>query len=67
VEEKNPWIFTDKTGLGAMDNWKVPYTIKGEFKHRNITAQSISFLNPKTREGKLQMFYLVELKSRDTE
>lgn len=67
MEEKNPWIFTDKTGLGAMDHWGVPYKIRGEFKHRNITGQTISFLNPKTRESKLQTYYLVELKSGNTE
>ena len=61
VAEKGSWIFTDRTGLDVLNNWNVPYTLKGEFNNRNLTGQSFKFLNPKTRSAHMEKHYLVEL------
>ncbi|NQU86347.1 MAG: glycosyltransferase family 39 protein [Mariniphaga sp.] len=61
IAQDGTWIYTDEPGLNVLNKWEIKYEIKGEFNNRNITGQSIGFLNPKTREGKLQKHYLVKL------
>lgn len=61
LAQKGAWIFTDEGGMLVLHNWGVSYTLKGEFNHRNISGQTVGFLNPKTRTGKYEKHYLVEL------
>ncbi len=55
------WIYTDKKGLETLDSMQVEFKLKDTFIHRNMTSQSIRFLNPKTRAQHIDKRYLIQL------
>jgi len=55
------WIFTDGPGLNALNQWGIPYTLRGEFTHQNIKEQTAALLLPGSHNPNLHTHYLVEL------
>lgn len=61
LEEQGDWVYTDAKGKEEITR-EIPETqVVGEYSHRNISSQSLKFLNPKTRASKLEKRYLLKL------
>lgn len=63
LSEKSSWFITSEEGLNdirAIDETII--TEKYTFPYKKLTNVSIRFLNPKTREGELQNFYLLKIR-----
>ena len=60
LEDKNNWFFIDAKDLEGL---KRLYKVKKVYpiSHYGITAITINFLNPKTRNDDLELYYLVEI------
>ncbi len=60
IDQEAVLVVTDEKGLKKFDS----YTNKSieRFGHFNITRLSVDFLNPKTREQKLNSLYLITIK-----
>lgn len=63
LSEKSSWFITSEEGLNdiiAFDETII--TEKYTFPYKKLTNISVRFLNPKTREGELQNFYLLKIR-----
>jgi len=57
----NAWVFTDKTGLESLKAKGLNLKNTTELKKYSVQFLSFPFLNPKTRESRLEMNYLIHL------
>jgi 4-amino-4-deoxy-L-arabinose transferase-like glycosyltransferase len=55
------WVFTDGSGLNALDHWGITYTLRGEYPHRNLKEQTADYLLWRNSERDPTRHYLVEL------
>ncbi len=58
----NDWLFTGREGIKQLTEMKVPVDTMGVFRHNSMTRLPLKFLNPKTRESKLKVRYLLKLR-----
>ncbi|MES2730730.1 MAG: glycosyltransferase family 39 protein [Bacteroidota bacterium] len=59
---KPTWVMANAEGKKAIDKLQAPYTVIKEFNHYSVTLLTLPFLNPNTRESRLQKMYLLKVK-----
>ncbi|MEN6509987.1 MAG: glycosyltransferase family 39 protein [Smithella sp.] len=58
----NDWLYTGPEGIRQLAEMRIPVDTIGVFKHNSMTRLPLKFLNPKTRESKLKVRYLLKLR-----
>jgi len=60
------WLYTTVPGRADLDEAGVAYTVVKEFWHYQVALLSAGFLNPATREARLEPVFLLKLTRRTT-
>jgi 4-amino-4-deoxy-L-arabinose transferase-like glycosyltransferase len=61
LSKHKDWVFTDTEGKNQILKNLPDTKIAGEYSHRSLSQISMPFLNPATRESKLEKRYLLHL------
>lgn len=59
------WLYTTVTGRADLDAAGVPYSLVKEFRHYQVALLSAEFLNPATRDKRLEPIFLLKLTRRE--
>lgn len=60
----NDWLYTGPEGLKNLAEMKVPVDTIRVLRHNSMTRLPIKFLNPKTRESRLKIRYLLKIRKK---
>ena len=63
VKQPHTWLYMDETAFLQLKTKGVEFDKFFAFRHKDLTRQSIRFLNPKTREKSLKNMYLVKIRN----
>ena len=55
------WLYTTAPGRADLDRDGVQYSVVKEFRHYQVALLSAEFLNPATRDKKLEPVFLLKL------
>ena len=63
VNQPNTWIYMNEEAYRQLKLKGIEFDRFFAFKHKDLTRQSIKFLNPRTREKSLKNMYLVKIRN----
>jgi len=63
VKQPHTWLYMDEVAYLQLKTKGIEFDEFFVFKHKELTRQSIRFLNPKTREKSLKNMYLVKIRN----